>query len=256
VTKLNRQHKTRYALNGQFRLYAGFCLASLLPFSPALHAGTPLIDSSVAYTTSLANGGSGNFLTDDDQHVWQFELLSTGTLTAYTSSFATGGFAPNLTLFHDDGTPGDPTGLFVAVGHEGISPTCGPTQAVDQTTQSGYCYDSFLQSLVDPGHYLLVLTEDPSSSFGDGSPYNYGSNFFWSGTGNFTDQFRASDASGFWLSDNTRRSSSFAVDANFAPSDLTSVPEPGTVPLLLTSVAVVAFQYRRKPLSRRRKDRP
>ncbi len=151
---------------------------------PARNAyGTLIIDPTQTYTNSTGGDGLGSFNSsgldqgfDDNEVLFRFTAAQAGTLTAFTTSFASGGFAPDLTLFADDGAPGDPTGIFITQGSEGITGSCGATQGTDSAT--GFCLDSYLQTAVGPGSYLLVLTEDPNVSGGDGYAFDFGNAFF------------------------------------------------------------------------------
>jgi hypothetical protein len=247
-TRRNPMQRTQTRKNIWPGVLAGIFV--VLPFcSSAMATPQLLIDGTAAYTGNTGSGGAGFLTADDDQILWQFQLLGQGVFTAYTTSFATGGFAPNLTLFYDDGQPGDPTGLFIAQGAEGtnltVDPNGCPIQQVDQTTQSGNCLDTFLQTTLDPGNYLLVLTEDPNVSFGDGIAYNSGNAFIYPpGSGNFTYSFAPenSEQQNFWLFDNTPRTGAFNVTSDFEPT----VPEPGTLGLLFTGAAALAFFVKRK----------
>ncbi len=241
-------------------VFAAACLAAFPLFSK-LYAdpyGPTIIDPTVAYTNSTGGGGLGSFDTsgldpgfDDNEVLFRFTASQTSTLTAFTTSFANGGFAPDLTLFADDGSPGDPSGLFIAQGSEGITGSCGSTQGTDSAT--GYCLDSFLQTTLSPGSYLLVLTEDPNVSFGDGTPFDYGTGFlyapFTSNSPNPGYSASQSDFNGgFYLEGNSAfpRTADFDVEADLQPVPTSSTPEPRTIPVLFCGLIAGAVAYRRK----------
>jgi hypothetical protein len=229
-------------------VFVAACLAAF-PLCSKLYAGpygTTIIDPTVTYTNSTGGGGLGSFNTsgldpgfDDDEVLFQFSVSQTSTLTAFTTSFADGGFAPDLTLFADDGSPGDPTGLFIAQGSEGVAGSCGPTQGTDSAT--GYCLDSLLQTMLSPGNYLLVLTEDPNVSFGDDTAFDNGTGFLYAPSQN---DFNG----GFYLEDNSAfpRTAAFDVEADLQPVPTSSTPEPRTIPLLFSALIAGAAAYRRK----------
>lgn len=239
-----QQWKRKNKVGVFFQVVAGMFVLAAVSTSAY---GSTIINGQLLYTTSAAGGGSGTFTQDDNEVFWQFQIQTPGIFTVSTSSFALGGFAANLTLFHDDLTPGNPTGGFIAMGTEGSpipnSPDCGP-RAIDTTTDSGYCFDSYLQTNLEIGNYFLVLTEDPNVAIGQDPVFGtFGDGFIYRGTGDFTSELLGYNANNsqpnFWLFDNTPRSGQYEVTATF---DVVA-PEPHTLPLAL-SVLLVCFGVR------------
>jgi hypothetical protein len=145
--------------------------------------GILLSFSGLAKATSNFNF-SGTFSQDDNQAAFEITLLSPQVITIFTTSYASGGFAPVLSLFGPPAS-GDPN-LFAY--NDGGSP-CG-TRATNPTT--GVCldallgYDSVLSTnplgTLAAGTYLLVLTEQLNTPNGP----DLNSGFAFDGAGNFT----------------------------------------------------------------------
>lgn len=262
---------------GRYRISAivqrGLLLAGFLAAASSLNAGsygTTIIDPTVGYTNSTGGGGLGSFADsgldpgyDDDEVLFRFSVSGNSVFTAFTTSFATGGFAPDLTLFADDGTFGDPTGLYIASGAEGIAGQpgnagCGPTQAIDSAT--GACDDSFLQTALAPGNYLLVLTEDFNPSDGLGSTFDYGNAFapyapfYFNGSGYSPSQVDFNGGFNWEGNPEFQRTENYTLEADLAPA--ASTPEPGSLLLLFTGLVAGGFLCRRKHSSPIQEERP
>src|SRR5579863_5957200 len=91
-----------------------------------------LLTLALAAGTSPGATFTGAFGHDDDQLQFQFTLPSTSTVTVQTTSFASGGFAPVLSLFSQTGTQDE-----LAMDSGGTAPgNCG-VRSIDPV--SGFC---------------------------------------------------------------------------------------------------------------------
>jgi hypothetical protein len=191
-------------------------LAGCLTCLPLTRAyGAIIVDPATAYTNSTGGGGLGSFNSsgldpgfDDNEVLFRFTAAQAGTLTAFTTSFANGGFAPDLTLFADDGAPGDPTGAFITQGLEGITGSCGPTQGTDAAT--GFQYPPFTPNPSPPPNYL------PSQN-------------------DFNNGFELFDNPGL------PRTANYDVEADFTASESANTPEPGSLFLLFIGLTLIYF---------------
>ncbi len=181
---------------------------------------------------------TGSFSSDDQlvELTWTTPVAT--TLAAYTTSYASGGFVPVISLFDQ------PTGNYITF--DGGDASCSNGIIKDPAT--GMCDDAYLSQRVAAGSYRVVLSEFynlPNGNFGDG--------FSEAGAGNFT--AGACNASGaFWQVDVNpciERTGHYSLHVNSA----TPVPEPVTA--WSTSVVLIAGWYLREA-SRKvaRKNRP
>lgn len=178
---------------------------------------------------------SGEFELDNDVALFRFSLSGQTTFSAFTSSYAIGGFDPTIGLFDVNGTIvqyADPEG----------SAAFYPARGVDIDQFSGNYDDMLPMLLLGPGTYYLALMEYP--------------NFFKSdlnGLDSLLEGFASDDFAGACSQDGLRTCSfSLAVTAHAV--DTTPVPEPGTLPLLVLGSAAAGFFRRRR--AREVADRP
>jgi len=137
--------------------FFGYVLATFI-LSASAHAGITL---------------HGTFAADDDMFTAGFALAVPANITIDTTSFATGGFAPVVSLF-------DSLGNLLVFDDGGVAPlACGP-RAVDPAT--GFCLDAYINGLLAAGSYTVVLTEWDSVPFGP----TLSDGFLEQGAGNFT----------------------------------------------------------------------
>ena len=156
---------------------------------------------------------SGTFSHDDSTFVVSLSPSTAQNYTFTTTSFATGGFVPALTLFNASG--GNPL-AFAGTGTSDVS----------------------ISQLLGPGSYVLYLTQDPNIF---GSDLASGTLFAGSPTftgdlctgGMFLDTFNAPC---------TQRTGSYALTVT---SNVAATPEPATWLLVLTPVAFLLAQRRK-----------
>lgn len=137
-----------------------------------------------------------------------FTLPTASDLAAFTTSYANGGFEPNLTLF-------DSMGNFVT-GEQ----TAGTSPIAGADSVTGLALDGYLTAPDLPaGTYTLTLTDFllnqslTATNLSDGFTVNYGS-----GTTSFVDEMGNS------------RSSSYSLTLEATPAvQMSGVPEPGTI---------------------------
>ncbi len=187
-------------------------LRSLMPCAALAALGcTPLFQAH-ADTTSI----SGTFTADNSVYTDNFTTTSSQVYNIFTTSYATGGFVPVLTLFGSNGNVIDNSG-------PGIS-------------------DASLTDTLAPGFYTLDLTEFPNVATGTlsdgflfaGNPTATGDNCGVSG-GMFLDSITCS-----------QRNSSYALTVN---SSAAVTPEPSTWLLLLTGSAALVYVERRRRMA-------
>jgi hypothetical protein len=137
-----------------------------------------------------------------------FSLASTTVLTVTSTSYATGGFQPNLFLFNS-------TGNEVAVG--------SPFGVADPTTH--IIGDSRISALVPAGSYTLAITDFllnqslTSTKLSAGFTQNYG------------------DGATFQDADGNTRTGAFSITVTAS-----AVPEPTTLWLSATCLAALAIK--------------
>ncbi len=143
---------------------------------------------------------SGNFTADDDIVFYTYHVNNLGLVTVSTTSFATGGFSPILSLF-------DSTGAF-------------------QFDNQGYPTNSdatLTWNSIGGEDYIIALTEYFNFSIGP----NLSDGFTQQGTGNFTGP--ANGGTGpFLLPGPEQRTSAWSIEFSSADPTLTVTPEPST----------------------------
>jgi hypothetical protein len=192
---------------------------------------------------------NGVFGADDQQASFNLVLNSPGAITIQTTSYATGGFAPILSIFGvPDLGPGDPMLLGDDTG--GVFPTCG-IRGISVAT--GACLDAVLglDSILNQnplgtlaaGTYLVVLTEQSNTPVGT----DLASGFTEDGQDNFTavpgiNNGPFVDPANWSITD----SPNWAV--TFQNVDYASqTPEPSTLLSILAGFGVLARLSRRQP---------
>jgi hypothetical protein len=197
---------------------------------------------------------SGSLAHDDDLLRFEFTIGAPSLVTTQTWSYGGptdplsnnpifGGFAPVLTVFDSLGNlaGGPDTG-----GVVGGNPPCG-ARGVDPVTN--FCLDGYIQEVLSPGTYLLVLTEYDNLPLGtflsDGYSRTGQGDFtgtaFGPGSGRFYDPFGNPRTGDYVLT----------IDGVDTAAQLGAVPEPSTMLLTLLGIAG-AIGYGR----RRAADRP
>ncbi len=171
---------------------------------------------------------SGTFSTDDQVNFYTTTITSAQTISFNTTSYATGGFVPVLTLFSADGAP-------IAASTTG--------GAADSVT--GLSNDAFLSDSATAGTYLLALSEFPNvATNGANDP------FLFAGQGDFTPGLCPTSTGSSFLESDTpvcvQRTGSFALTSNVALSPVVaSTPEPATWMLVLPATGLLFFVGKR-----------
>ena len=175
---------------------------------------------------------TGTFTRDVDRFRLPFTLLSASQISAVSTSWAGGGFAPVFTLF------GGPGGLQQEVGS---AHTCGPgSGGVDPAT--GFCWDALFGATLGAGSYTLVLTQDDNLAIGPG----LADGFTQDGNADYTavNYLGLPPGSGKTCInvDTSQRSCNWAFTFSVTPN-AASVPEPSA--LLLAGLALLMFRSTR-----------
>jgi hypothetical protein len=180
---------------------------------------------------------SGTLPQDDAHQLFVYTVQNTGVVDVFTTSFATGGFAPILSVFDNLGNF-----QFDNVGSQ--TNDC-VNNGTDPATNS--CWDARLSfNSVAGTQYTVVLTEDDNVPLGptllDG--------FKEDGNGNFTAKppFNPVVPGGsFLLNGPIQRTADWAVTFSSAEPTLTAsqvVPEPSTYALFLSGAGLLALWRR------------
>ena len=178
-----------------------------------------LVSSASAATVSF----TGNFSADDDKQIFHYNVLNQGSVSVSTTSFATGGFIPVLSLF-------DPAGNFLFL-------------------DSGYANntDASLNWVSNAGTtYTIVLTE--YDNFPNGLLLSDG--FTEDGQGNFTTALSGFPGP-FRDPLGTQLSGNWAVTFSSADPTLEASPVPEPAAALLAGPGMLLlFWLRRKRAAR------
>ena len=180
-------------------------------------AAACLLSAGIASATPLTY--QGIFSTDDEHVSVQINLAGSGTLTAFTSSWALGGFAPVLTLFGGAG------GYQQAVGS---ATTCGAGSGGPDAA-TGFCWDAAFATSLQAGNYLLVLTQDGNLANGD----TLADGFSQDGMADYTSQMYLGASNGTLCInvDASQRSCNYAMTVDVALDQGGTVPEPASLAL-------------------------
>ena len=172
---------------------------------------------------------SGTFTADNSSYTYSFTSTSAQNYTFSTTSYATGGFVPVLTLFSGSGN---------IIGSDGADGTCGGSAAKDATTNM--CDDASFSQLLTAGSYQLYLTEFPNVANG-----NLADGFLYASDPTSTGD-NCGVAGGKFLQTDTavcvQRTSSYSLSVNStAPT-----PEPSTWVLVLSAMTALFFVDQRR----------
>jgi len=190
--------------------------------------GLLLAGVSSGYADTIFNF-TGAFTADDNVQLFHYQVLNTGVVDVFTTSFANGGFAPILSVFDASGNL-----QFFNVGSQ-------TNDCINNGTDpaTGSCWDArFSLNSVAGTNYLIALTEDDNVPLGP----TFADGFKEQGNGNFTAQppFNPPVPGGkFLLSGPVQRTGDWAVTIQSAEPTLTAtqvpsqVPEPSTLAMLL-----------------------
>jgi len=214
-------------MSGNFRRFAPILVffgILVVPYS-SVHADTITL--------------SGTFSQDDNVQLFDITQTTTDDLTIYTSSFASGGFTPVLSLF-------DASGNFITADDGSQNSGCNALLSPDPTYYDA-CWDAIIVFPSAPGtNYIVALTED-DNTFQDAvlSPEGFSEY----GNGNFTGVNNGYGGS-FQLADGTQRTPDWTI--NIVSTDPTlsaqeaGVPEPASGLLLLSGLTFLGRAIQRK----------
>lgn len=176
-----------------------------------------LASFSFAHADSFS--ASGTFTTDDQVYEYDFSSTTAQNYSFTTTSYASGGFVPLLTLFSGAGD-------FLAASSEGPGPTT----------------DASLMDTLSPGNYILTLTEFPNVANG-----NYADGFLFAGDPTITGDSCSMPGTSF-VDDTstacTQRTGNYALNVTSSPT-----PEPSSWLLVLPGAAILALSSRRSRLA-------
>jgi hypothetical protein len=201
--------------------------ARMLLSVAALTLGVFTLNVSAATISQIYSGSfpgtvSGTLPNESSVLELVITLPNSGAFTASTTSYAKGGFQPNLTLFNSSG---------VTAATQSATPP--PAGVADPTT--GMILDGYLTASGLPaGMYTLTLTD---WELGQSITATNLSQGFTSNVGNGIDFIDVTGAT---------RTGAYTVDLAFTGSSPSAVPEPGTwVLTLLPMAAAIIFRRRR-----------
>ena len=207
------------------------------------------VPAAVVRASTITVSFSGTFGQENDVVLIPFTISAPSTFSALTTSYAAGGFDPVLSLFGPDPNQADQT--FLALND-------------DRNSFLGDL-DSFIDTSpfqLLPGLYTLVLTQSPNypsgTALGDGFTYDQTPLFTLDVCLALGNCDPVPECTTFVDFTGDCRSTSYAGSYTIVTAD-TAVPEPGTILLVTSGVAVFVARRRdtrEKLLSNRKALRP
>jgi len=183
---------------------------------------------------------SGSFSSDNDVAVILFSLAAPTTIGARTTSAATGGFDPILSLFRFSDAADLSTGLLIANNDDADF----ANGVIDSALQSSPDVDVSPFNVLDAGLYGLVLTQSLNLSTG----FLFGQGFAFDDDPIFTCGLYAADPAecgGFVASDGSARTNAFGGTVGITPLEQPApVPEPATWVLMAIGGGGIASRRR------------
>jgi hypothetical protein len=169
---------------------------------------------------------TGTFSADNSVFEVPFTVTSPQNYTFLTTSYASGGFVPALTLFGSNG---------VVIGNDGADHVCygGAT---------GMCDDAFLQKTLGAGSYTLALTEFPNEAIG-----TLADGFLFASDPTITGDVCGVSGGMFLETDVApclQRTNSYSLTIN----SVAATPEPPSWALLLAPAALLMWYSRRRQM--------
>ncbi len=191
---------------------------------------------------------TGSFATDDTVQLFNFSVAAPSLVKLRSYSYAggvqangnvvsAGGFDPILALF-------DSAGHLINQNDDGHG-------VVPFDSATGNDWDTYLQSTLAPGNYVVSVME--YDNFANGP--NLANGFSRDGQGNFTAAFACGAAAFCDVGAHSRTNQwafdilnvSDAVLADRVPGNVSAVPIPAALPLLMSALAWLGFfGYRRR----------
>lgn len=214
--------------------------SSLAAFAFCALVGGRANASSISQTysgTLSSESGAGSVVLES------FTLTSAADITIFTTSYgggtnldgtvaAAGGFQPNLTLYNS-------SGFAVANQSASFSPIANPDPA-NGLALDGYLLDTDSAA----GTYYVTLTDWQNQMPVTSTGLNLSEAAYlqFSGPGGMSFQ----DVQG------NNRTGSYGLDISATPAGASSVPEPGTLRLIIPVLGAVAFFAYKRPAHKRR----
>lgn len=196
----------------------------------------------IASLAPAANFSFQGSLTRDDQvQLFTFSVASTSTVTLRTWSYAggvnaagttiaRGGFDPILALFNS-------SGLLINQNDDGDA-------AVPADSLTGETFDTYLQSVLNPGTYTVSVMQ--FDNFPSGT--NLSNGFVYTNSPTFTSAFGCSNGR-FCDVDGYNRTNLWAFDilgVTTASVTPTGVPEPATISTMIGGLGLIVSLARRR----------
>ncbi|MBI3348522.1 MAG: DVUA0089 family protein [Burkholderiales bacterium] len=116
-----------------------------------------VIDALAARADTLAHF-DGTLQRDDETAAFGLTLDGHSPLDVFTTRYATGGFAPVLSLFNAAGS--------LLALDAGSTHACGLAGAGSADPGSGFCWDAHLTTSLPAGRYTLFLSQDGNQPVG------------------------------------------------------------------------------------------
>ena len=200
-------------LNGKLTFASLALAAGMMGFQ---QADAAMVSASLGSLPGAATTTAGTFTDQGEVLEASFLVTSTSDVTLFTTSYASGGFQPEVFLYTS-------TGNFIA----GQALT-SPVAATDSTT--GLAEDAYLfDAAVAPGSYIAVLTDFLNQPMSTATNLSDGFTNIGSGGSSFIDE------------QGNSRTANYSLTLSSA-----SVPEPASLWLSLPILGLGLAQFRKR----------